>query len=164
MTPAVKAAIKAGITYSTHEYPHDAQASSYGEEASILLGIPPQQVYKTLLVSTNTKQLAVALVPVSHQLNLKAIAKTLKAKKVSMADPHEAENATGYVLGGISPLGQKKRLPFFIDETVTEFETVYVSGGRRGLEIELSPVDLIQLCKMNVANIKADQKSSTERK
>lgn len=156
MTPATKAAEKAGITFSIHEYSHKAEASSYGEEASVLLGINPQQVFKTLLIACNsTGKLAVAIVPVSHQLNLKAVAKALSFKKVSMANPHQAEIATGYVLGGISPLGQKKHLPFVIDESVSNFKTVYVSGGRRGLEIELNPADLIQLCQAKIANIKA---------
>ena len=156
MTPAVRAAKKVGIVFKLHEYPHDSQTSSkamsYGEEASILLGVSPDQVFKTLLVTTNTNQLAVAIIPVSHQLNLKSVAKAFGAKKVSMADPHEAEKATGYVLGGISPLGQKKRLSFVIDESVNNFATVYVSGGRRGLEIELAPDDLIQLCQAIVIN------------
>jgi len=159
MTPAVKAAKKAGIQFKLHEYPHDTQASSanaisYGEEASFLLDVSPQQVFKTLLVITNTNHLAVAIIPISHQLNLKSVAKALGAKKASMADPHDAEKATGYVLGGISPLGQKKRLPFVIDETATYFKTVYVSGGRRGLEMELAPQDLIKLCFATIANIK----------
>ena len=156
MTPAVRAAKKAGIVYQLHEYPHDSQTSShamsYGEEASTLLGVSPDQVFKTLLVSTNTNQLAVAIIPVSHQLNLKSVAKALGAKKVSMADPHEAEKATGYVLGGISPLGQKKRLQFVVDESANNFATIYVSGGRRGLEIELGPDDLIRLCQATVIN------------
>ena len=154
MTPAVRAVKKAGTMYQLHEYPHDSQSSShamsYGEEASTLLGVSPDQVFKTLLVTTNTNQLAVAIIPVSHQLNLKSIAKALGAKKVNMADPHEAEKATGYVLGGISPLGQKKHLPFVIDESANNFATVYVSGGRRGLEIELAPEDLIRLCQATV--------------
>jgi Cys-tRNA(Pro)/Cys-tRNA(Cys) deacylase len=156
MTPAVRTAKKAGIQFRIHEYPHDCQASSrtlsYGEEASTLLGVSLDQVFKTLLVSTNTNQLAVAIIPVSHQLNLKSVAKALDAKKASMANPHDAEKATGYVLGGISPLGQKKRLPFVIDESVNQLETVYVSGGRRGLEIELAPDDLIRLCQASVIN------------
>ena len=156
MTPAVRAVKKAGIVYQLHEYPHDSQTSShamsYGEEASTLLGVSPDQVFKTLLVSTNTNQLAVAIIPVSHQLNLKSVAKALGAKKVSMADPHEAEKATGYVLGGISPLGQKKRLQFVVDESANNFATIYVSGGRRGLEIELAPDDLIRLCQATVIN------------
>ncbi len=156
MTPAIRAAKKAGIQFQLHEYPHDSNASSgalgYGEEAATLLGVSPDQVFKTLLVSTNTHQLAVAIIPVSHQLVLKSIAKTLGAKKVKMADPHEAEKATGYILGGISPLGQKKRLAFVIDESINNFATVYVSGGRRGLEIELAPSDLIRLCQATVIN------------
>jgi Cys-tRNA(Pro)/Cys-tRNA(Cys) deacylase len=159
MTPAVRAAKKAGIQFQIHEYPHDSQASnamSYGEEASTLLTISPDQVFKTLLISTaaniNNNQLAVAIIPVSHQLNLKSAAKALGVKKMSMADPHEAEKATGYVLGGISPLGQKKPLPFVIDESVNNFLTVYVSGGRRGLQIELVPADLIRLCQAKVIN------------
>lgn len=156
MTPAVRALKKVGIVFKLHEYSHDSQTSShamsYGEEASTLLGVSPDQVFKTLLVETSTNQLAVAIIPVSHQLNLKSVAKALGAKKVAMADPHEAEKATGYVLGGISPLGQKKRLPFVIDESVNNFATVYVSGGRRGLEIELAPDDLIQLCQATIIN------------
>ena len=158
MTPAVRIAKKAGIVFTLHEYPHDSQVSSnsknYGEEASTSLGVLPQQVFKTLLVSVNDNQLAVAIVPVSHQLNFKSVAKALGYKKASMANPREAEKATGYVLGGISPLGQKKQLPFVIDETVVKFETVYVSAGRRGLEIEIAPKDLIDLCQAKTADIK----------
>lgn len=139
---------------------NDSQASSYGEEAATVLGINPQKVFKALLVSTlvstNTNQLAVAIVPVSHQLNLKAIAQTLGAKKATMADPQEAEKATGYILGGISPLGQKKQLPYIVDVSAQDFDTIFVSGGRRGLEIELSPIDLIRLCHAKVANIKSN--------
>jgi len=156
MTPAVRAIKKAGIQFQIHEYPHNSQASSnavgYGEEASTLLGVSPDQVFKTLLISTNTNQLAVAIIPVSHQLNLKSVAKALGAKKVNMADPHEAEKATGYVLGGISPLGQKKRLSFVIDESATAFKSIFVSGGRRGLEIEVAATDLIRLCQATVIN------------
>ncbi|MEB8431451.1 Cys-tRNA(Pro) deacylase [Cocleimonas sp. KMM 6892] len=156
MTPAVDAAKKAGIQYTLHEYSHDSQASSYGEEAANLLDISPNRVFKTLLIaSTDSNQLAVAIVPVSNQLNLKSAAKALGFKKASMADPAEAEKATGYILGGISPLGQKKRLPFVLDETATGFGTIYVSAGKRGLEIELAPGDLIKLCNAKTANIKA---------
>jgi Cys-tRNA(Pro)/Cys-tRNA(Cys) deacylase len=156
MTPAVDAAKKAGIQYTLHEYSHDSQASSYGEEAATLLDISPNRVFKTLLITaTDSNQLAVAIVPVSNQLNLKSAAKALGFKKASMADPAEAEKATGYILGGISPLGQKKRLPFVLDETATGFGTIYVSAGKRGLEIELAPGDLIKLCNAKTANIKA---------
>ena len=156
MTPAVAVAKKAGIRYQIHEYSHDSQASSYGEETCDLLGLSPKQVFKTLVVSTGAKtELAVAIIPVSHQLNLKTVAKSLGVKKVAMAIPAEAEKATGYILGGISPLGQKKRLPFIVDDSVRYFDTIYVSAGRRGLEIELKPDDLIQLCNSEVASIKA---------
>ncbi|WP_299870839.1 Cys-tRNA(Pro) deacylase [uncultured Cocleimonas sp.] len=156
MTPAVDAAKKAGILYTLHEYSHDSQASSYGEEAANLLDISPNQVFKTLLIAaTDSKQLAVAIVPVSNQLNLKSAAKALSFKKASMADPTEAEKATGYILGGISPLGQKKRLPFVLDESATSYETIYVSAGKRGLEIELTPSDLIKLCNAKTVDIKA---------
>jgi len=156
VTPATKVAKKAGIDFTIHEYSHDPNASSYGEEAAALLGVEPSRVFKTLLVvSTNENKLAVAIVPVNGQLSLKAVAKTLGAKKVSMADPLQAEKATGYILGGISPLGQKKRLAFVIDTSINNFQTVFVSGGRRGLEIELSPADLIRLCNAKCAEIKA---------
>jgi len=156
MTPATKAAEKWGIQFKVHEYSHDAKASSYGEEASALLGIDSHQVFKTLVVAcAATKQLAVAIVPVSHQLNLKAVAKTLSFKKVMMADSTKAETATGYVLGGISPLGQKKRLAFAVDESINNFETVFISGGRRGLEIELTPSDLVKICQAKIAKIRS---------
>lgn len=162
MTPAIEALKKAGIQYKLHEYPHDAQASqssSYGEEAAKLLNLSSERVFKTLVVSTDpndkSKQLAIAIVPVSHQLDLKALAKSLKSKKANMADVTAAQNATGYILGGISPLGQKKRLPFTLDSSAKNFKTIFFSGGKRGLEIELSPEDLITLCKTNVADIKA---------
>ncbi len=155
MTPAIRAAKKAKISFKVHEYQHNANVSSFGEEAAALLNIAPDRVFKTLLVScTTSEQLAVAIVPVSHQLNLKKVAKALSLKKITMADPTKAERATGYVLGGISPLGQKKRLPFVIDETVSSFETVFVSAGRRGLEIELSPIDLARLCSATLVDIK----------
>ena len=154
MTPAIDMAKKAGVAFKTHEYTHDARASSsYGEEAAQKLSIDAMRVFKTLLVEIQSNKLAVAIVPVCHQLNLKAVAKALKAKKVKMANPDDAEKATGYILGGISPLGQKKRLPFVIDNSVNDMKTVYVSAGRRGLEIELVPSDLIRLCSGILANI-----------
>ena len=158
MTPAVETLKKAGIQYKLHEYPHDTHASSYGEEAANLLNIPTERVFKTLVISCdandNSKQLAIAIVPVSHQLDLKALAKSLKTKKTSMADATAAQNATGYILGGISPLGQKKRLPFTLDSSALNFSSIFVSGGKRGLEIEIAPEDLIKLCKTNTADIK----------
>ncbi len=147
MTPAVNVVQKAKIVYLTHSYQHDPGAKSYGEEAAGALGIAPERVFKTLLVSLDgdSKKLAVGVVPVSGSLDLKAVGTALKSKKVVMADPQEAQRATGYLLGGISPLGQKKHLPLLLDQSAEHLTTLFVSGGKRGLEIELSPADLLRL-------------------
>lgn len=145
MTPAINVARKAKITFQVHEYKHDPDAESYGLEASDKLGIPPERVFKTLVVSLDGKTLAVGVVPVAGMLSMKAIAKTAGAKKAEMADKAEVARSTGYVLGGVSPLGQKKRLKTVIDISTQSFPTVYVSAGRRGLEIELAPQDLCKL-------------------
>lgn len=147
MTPAIVAADRAGIVYRIHEYAHDPTAKSYGEEAARALGIDAARVFKTLLVAINgdSRKLAVGIVPVQGLLNLKQMARALGAKKVDMADPKIAERSTGYVVGGISPLGQKKGLPTVLDESALLFETIFVSAGRRGLEIELSASDLLGL-------------------
>lgn len=139
-----------------HEYAHDADADSYGREASDALGVPPERLFKTLLVSLQGGKhpLAVAIVPVSHQLNLKSVAAAAGAKKAAMAEPADAERATGYVVGGISPLGQKKRLPAFIDASAANFKTIYVSAGKRGLQIELAPGDLVRLCRAETGDIR----------
>lgn len=159
MTPAIVALNKAGIQYKLHEYPHDPQAASYGDEAAHCLKVDSERVFKTLVISgdhnDNCKQLAVAIVPVNHQLDLKAVAKSIKTKKVCMADAIAAQNATGYIVGGISPLGQKKRLPFILDSTALTFETIFVSGGKRGLEIELNANHLIKMCDAITADLKA---------
>lgn len=145
MTPAINAAKQARVPFHVHEYVHDPKAESYGEEAAEKLNLPLAQVFKTLVVSLDGKGLAVAVVPVSGKLDMKACAAALGAKKSEMAARHDAERVTGYVLGGISPLGQKKRLPTVIDASAREFETLFVSAGRRGLEIELSAADLARL-------------------
>lgn len=147
MTPAINAAKRAKVTYNIHEYEHDPSAASYGEEAAEAMGLEYGRVFKTLLVEINgdNRKLAVAVVPVSGQLDLKAMATALKAKKVAMAKPDDAERATGYVVGGISPLGQKKRLPMVLDASASGYDTIYMSAGRRGLEIELAPADMMKL-------------------
>ena len=151
-TPATVALTKAGITFSTHSYEHDPAAKSYGLEAAEALGLKTAQVFKTLLVDVDGK-LAVGVVPVDKQLDLKAVAAALDGKKATMADPAAAERTTGYVVGGISPIGQKRRLPTVVDTTATEHDTVYVSGGRRGLDIGLTPADLIAVTAARTAPI-----------
>ncbi len=142
MTPAINLAQQANITFKVHEYAHEPANEAYGLEAAEKLGLPATQVFKTLVVSLDSKELAVGIIPVAAMLSMKAIAKAAKAKKAEMADKALVARTTGYVLGGVSPLGQKKRLKTFIDESANQFPTVYVSAGRRGLEIELSPQDL----------------------
>lgn len=145
MTPALEQARTAGIACTLHEYLHDPDAASYGLEAAEKLGLPPELVFKTLVVKLDARQLVVAVLPVTQQLSLKRLAKAADAKKAVMADPAEVERVTGYVLGGVSPLGQKKRLATFIDASARQHATIHVSAGRRGLEIELAPGDLAAL-------------------
>ena len=140
-TPATVALTAAGIAFTTHPYAHEPTAASYGLEAAEALGVEPGRVFKTLLVEGD-KGLAVGIVPVDRQLDLKALATALGVKRVQMADPRAAERVTGYVVGGISPVGQKRRLPTVLDESAAGHDTVLVSGGRRGLDLELSPADL----------------------
>ena len=151
-TQATVALTKAKVEFSTHVYDHDPAAKSFGLEAAEALGLAPEQVFKTLLVEVDGK-LTVGVVPVDRQLDLKAIAAAAGGKKAVMADPAAAERTTGYVVGGISPIGQKRALPTVVDSTVTEHTTVYVSGGRRGLDIGLSPTDLITVTKARTAAI-----------
>ena len=151
-TPATVALDRAGVPYSRHPYEHDPAAASYGLEAAAALGVEPSRVFKTLLVDTGTT-LAVGVVPVDGQLDLKAVAAALGVKSVTMADPAAAERSTGYVVGGISPVGQKRALPTVIDETAYGFGTIYVSGGRRGFDIGLSPEDLASVTRARRARI-----------
>lgn len=155
MTPAVDILKKFGIAFTLHHYEHDPQSRSYGEEAALKLNVSNARLFKTLMVSLDNNELAVSVVPVSGQLNLKACAKSMGSKKVSMADPKKAERSTGYVVGGISPLGQKKQLRTVIDNSALDFETIYVSAGKRGLQIELSARDLAHLTKAIFAHIAA---------
>ncbi|MFT5594493.1 MAG: Cys-tRNA(Pro)/Cys-tRNA(Cys) deacylase [Oceanicoccus sp.] len=157
MTPAIKLAQKNKIKHTIHEYQHDANHASFGEEASEKLGVSQSQVFKTLVIELDTKALAVCVIPVSHTLHLKAAAKSANAKKAVMADKQDVQRSTGYVLGGVSPLGQKKRLLTLIDESANDFDTIYVSAGKRGLEIELTPHDLQSLCSAQFAAIKSER-------
>jgi Cys-tRNA(Pro)/Cys-tRNA(Cys) deacylase len=143
---------RAGIAYSRHPYDHDPATASYGLEAAEALGVEPARVLKTLLVDTG-KGLAVGVVPVDGQLDLNAVAAALGVKTVTMADPAAAERSTGYVVGGISPVGQKRALPTVLDDTAYAFDVVYVSGGRRGFDIGLSPTDLASVTRAVRARI-----------
>lgn len=155
MTPAINLAKKKKVTHTIHQYDHDPRAESYGLEAAEVLGQDPAKVFKTLLFSLNgeAKNLAVAIIPVDQKLNLKLAAKAAKAKKADMADPEIAQKTTGYVVGGISPLGQKKALPTFIHLSAEQKETICVSAGKRGLEIELAPGDLAMLTRAQFAEL-----------
>ena len=147
MTPAINLAKKKKVSHTIHQYEHDPRVDSFGLEAAEVLGQDPKKVFKTLLFCLNgePKNLAVAIIPVDQKLNLKLAAKAAKGKKADMADPEIAQKTTGYVVGGISPLGQKKALPTFLHESATEQDTICVSAGKRGLEIELAPKDLLSL-------------------
>lgn len=148
-TPAVAAAERAGIDFSLHDYAHDPAAESYGLEAAEQLGVDPARVFKTLVVSVDGG-LEVACVPVASQLDLKAL-----GKRTRLADRTLAERTTGYVTGGISPLGQRRRLPTHLDASARDHETIMVSAGRRGLQIELSPDDFVRLTEARVHPIAA---------
>ena len=143
---------RAKIPFTLHEYVHDPRHDSYGMEASDALDLPPERVFKTLVAAVDGS-LAVGVVPVYRQLDLKALAAATGGKKAVMAEVAAAERATGYVAGGISPVGQKRRLPVVIDQSALEFGTVFCSGGRRGLEIEIAPADLVKAAGASVAAI-----------
>ena len=153
MTPGIKLLEKNAIAHRVHAYSHDASSESYGCEAAEKLAVPEDRIFKTLVVSLDSKQLVTAVVPVSAMLSMKRIAKAAGAKKAAMAAAADVERSTGYVLGGVSPLGQKKALKTVIDSSAFDYATVYVSAGRRGLEIELSPADLQSQARGIVADI-----------
>lgn len=151
-TPATVALTSAGTPFALHAYDHDPASPSYGEEAAEALGVSPERVFKTLVADVDGA-LTVAVVPVAGQLDLKALASAVGGKRATMADPAAAERTTGYVRGGISPLGQRKRLPTVLDSSAAAHETICVSAGRRGLEVELSPADLATLTSATLAPI-----------
>lgn len=146
-TPAVIAAERAGIVFAVHEYQHDPRAASFGLEAAAALGVEAGRVFKTLVTVIDGATHAVAVIPVDARLNLKAIAAAAGCKKAELAPPIDAERITGYVVGGISPLEQRRMLPTFVDASAELHETIFVSAGRRGMDLELAPADLVRLAK-----------------
>ncbi len=153
MTPACVALDRAGITYELHPYDHDPSTESYGLEAAVALGIDPERVFKTLMAVLDSGELVVAIVPVPSRLNLKRLAGAAGTKRASMADVADAERSSGYVAGGISPFGQRTRRRTFLDETADLHDTVFVSGGRRGLDLEVAPGDLRDHLSAQVAGL-----------
>ena len=153
MTPAIRLLQHHGIPHRIHSYVHDADHSSYGLEAAEKLGLAPACVFKTLLVVSPAGETNVALVPVSAQLDLKKLAQACEVKKLTMADPRLAERLTGYLVGGISPLGQKRLLPTVLDSSARALPGLFVSGGKRGLEIEMEPDALLQILNARYADI-----------
>ncbi|HEX3222732.1 MAG TPA: Cys-tRNA(Pro) deacylase [Nocardioides sp.] len=151
-TPAVQAVDRAGVAHRVHPYEHDPRAGSYGVEAAEALGVDPARVFKTLLADADGR-LVVGIVPVSTRLDLKALARAVGARRAAMADPVVAQRATGYVVGGISPLGQKRAHPTVLDSSALGHDTVLVSAGRRGLDVELAPSDLVALTSATTAPI-----------
>ena len=155
MTPAIELLNKQNVPYVMHEYDHDSNSQSYGMEAAQKLGLDPAQVFKTLVVIDEKNKLFVGMVSVAKQLNLKKLASHLKVKKLAMADKKLVERTSGYVVGGVSPLAQKKRLPTVIDSDALQHEKIYISGGKRGLDIELASDDLVRLLSATSAKISA---------
>ena len=153
MTPAINAVKKKKIPHTVHQYSHDPNHDSFGKEAAEQLGLPEEKVFKTLVVQLDNNTLAVGIIPVSSMLSMKKIAKAAGAKKAMMAEKTIVEKSTGYVLGGVSPLGQKKRLLTIVDSSAQNFSTIFVSAGRRGLDIELRPDDLLSLTAGSFAEI-----------
>ncbi len=154
-TPAIAALIRAKVAYTLRPYEHDPRTTAYGDEVVTALGQDPARVFKTLVASVDGT-LVVGVVPVAAHLDLKALAVAAGGKKASMAPVAEAERSSGYVAGGISPMGQRRLLPTIVDRSASDFPTVFVSAGRRGLQVELAPEDLVAVCRARVANIAGD--------
>ena len=154
-TPATEALVRAGVAFELHSYDHDPDSTAYGDEAAGALGVDPLRIFKTLVVDVGATrpELAVAVVPVATQLDLKRFAAELGAKKASMADKAQVVRSTGYIIGGVSPVAQKLPLPTLIDETAQLWETIFVSAGKRGLQVELSPTDLADMVSARFADI-----------
>ena len=155
MTPAIDLLKKNKCDFKIHKYEHDSDCTNFGDEAVEKLGLDANQVYKTLLVELTPKELVVCVLPVANQLSLKEVATIFGVKKAEMASKDEAQKVTGYLLGGISPLGQKKLLRTVLDESTKSFETIFISGGKRGLDIEVKPKDLEVLLKAKIGKITA---------
>ncbi|WP_299494013.1 Cys-tRNA(Pro) deacylase [uncultured Shewanella sp.] len=153
MTPAIKQLTKDNIPFTLHEYQHSPQSQSYGLEAAEKIGVPAEYVFKTLVAQTDNNILVVAIIPVNSTLNLKLLAKAANSKKAHMAKPQDVLRSTGYVLGGVSPIGQKKQLATFIDSSASQLTKMYISGGRRGLDIQLSPNDLYRVIQAKWATL-----------
>ncbi|MCG3656018.1 Cys-tRNA(Pro) deacylase [Aliarcobacter butzleri] len=155
MTPAINLLKKNKCDFKIHKYEHDSDCTNFGDEAVEKLRLDANQVYKTLLVELTPKELVVCVLPVANQLSLKEVATIFGVKKAEMASKDEAQKVTGYLLGGISPLGQKKLLRTVLDESTKSFETIFISGGKRGLDIEVKPKDLEVLLKAKIGKITA---------
>jgi Cys-tRNA(Pro)/Cys-tRNA(Cys) deacylase len=155
MTPAINLLKKNKCDFKIHKYDHDPDCTDFGNEAVKKLGLDANQVYKTLLVELSPKELVVCVLPVSNQLSLKDVASAFRVKKAVMANKDEAQKVTGYLLGGISPLGQKKLLKTVLDDSVKSFQTIFISGGKRGLDIEVKPQDLEKLLRAKVYKVTA---------
>jgi Cys-tRNA(Pro)/Cys-tRNA(Cys) deacylase len=152
-TPATVALDRAGVAYTLHPYAHDPQSSHFGDEAAAALGVDRSRIFKTLVADAGG-ELVVAVVPVAAQLDLKALATAVGSKRAALADPAAAARTTGYVVGGISPLGQRARLRTLVDDSAERFDTVFVSAGKRGLQVELAPADLVRLTEAGLAPLR----------
>jgi Cys-tRNA(Pro)/Cys-tRNA(Cys) deacylase len=152
-TPATVALDRAEVAYTLHPYAHDPQSSHFGDEAAAALGVDRSRIFKTLVADAGG-ELVVAVVPVAAQLDLKALATAVGAKRAALADPAAAARTTGYVVGGISPLGQRTRLRTLVDDSADRFDTVFVSAGKRGLQVELAPADLVRLTGAELAGLR----------